>query len=145
MENLEQGILTQLNTKKYNFYCKQNYQNDISMTSYRIKKKINLVFIDLIVKKNNIDLILKEIDRFHNQNNEKKWKTYIIVGITNEKINKKDLFYFNGECMFVSFLLFNNEADEVYYYDKWIFALGLNFKKIVKEIKDIIIKAYIIK
>jgi len=141
MENLEQRILTQLNTKKYNLNRKQNYLHDISMTSYKIKKKINLVFIDLIVKKNNIDLILKEIDRFHTQNNIKSWETYIIVGITNEKFNKKELFYFNGENIFVNFLLLNNEAEaeEVYYYDKWIFTLGLNFKKIVKEIKDIII------
>ena len=141
MENLKQRILAQLNTKKYSLNSKQNYQHNISMTSYRIKKKINLVFIDLIVKKNNIDLILKEIDRFHTQNNIKSWETYIIVGITNEKFNKKELFYFNGENIFVNFLLLNNEAEaeEVYYYDKWIFTLGLNFKKIVKEIKDIII------
>lgn len=139
MENLKQRILAQLNTKKYSLNSKQSYQHNISMTSYRIKKKINLVFIDLIVKKNNIDIILREIDRFHTQNSIKNWETYIIVGTTNDKFNKRELFYFNGENIFVNFLLLNNEADEVYYYEKWIFALGLNFKKIVKEIKDIII------
>jgi hypothetical protein len=138
LENLEQRIVAQLNTKKYNLNSKQNYQQDISMTSYRIKKKINLVFIDIIVKKNNIDSILNEVERFHTQNKIKNWETYIIVGITNEKFNKSELFYFNGVNIFVNFLLLNNIDEEVYSYEKWIFALGFNVKKIVKEIKDII-------
>ena len=54
---------------------------------------------------------------------------------TNQKV---DLFYFNNVNTFVVFYLINEEADEVYMNDSWISAIGLNYKKYVRKINEIL-------
>jgi len=50
------------------------------------------------------------------------------------------LLYFNGVNTFVVFYLINEETNEVYMDDSWIFPIGLNYKKYVRKINEILKK-----
>ena len=63
-----------------------------------------------------------------------------MVGKTKEKFKKVDLLYFNNVNTFVVFYLINEETNEVYMNDSWISALGLNYKKYVRKINEILNK-----
>lgn len=63
-----------------------------------------------------------------------------MVGKTKEKFKKVDLLYFNNINTFVVFYLINEETDEVYMNDSWISAIGLNCKKYVIKINEILNK-----
>lgn len=68
------------------------------------------------------------------------YKTLIVVGKMKEKFKKVDLLYFNNVNTFVVFYLINEETNEVYMNDSWILALGLNYKKYVRKINEILNK-----
>ena len=59
------------------------------------------------------------------------------------KFKKVDLLYFNNVNTFVVFYLINEETNEVYMNDSWISALGLNYKKYVRKINEILNKQQI--
>ena len=63
-----------------------------------------------------------------------------MVGKTKEKFKKVDLLYFNNVNKFVVFYLINEETNDVYMNDSWISALGLNYKKYVRKINEILNK-----
>ena len=56
------------------------------------------------------------------------------------KFKKDDLLYFNNVNTFVVFYLINEETNEVFMNDSWISALGLNYKKYVRKINEILNK-----
>mgnify|MGYP001852937010 FL=1 len=61
-----------------------------------------------------------------------------MVGKTKEKFKKVDLLYFNNVNTFVVFYLINEETNDVYMNDSWISSLGLNYKKYIIKINQIL-------
>ena len=68
------------------------------------------------------------------------WKTLIVVGKTSDSLKKEDLFYFNGINTFVVFYLQNQNTNEIYFNDSWVFTMGLNWKKIIKKFNELLKK-----
>ena len=67
-------------------------------------------------------------------------KTLIVVGKTKEKFKKVDLVYFNSVNTLVVFYLINEETNEIYMDDSWFSFIGLNYKKYVRKINEILNK-----
>ena len=63
-----------------------------------------------------------------------------VVNKTKELFKKVDLLYFNNVNTIVVFYLINEETNEVYMNDSWISFLGLNYKKHVRKINEILNK-----
>lgn len=51
---------------------------------------------------------------------------------------KKDLVYFNGVDTFVSFYLINQKNNHIYFNDKRMFMLSVDWKKIIRKFNDIL-------
>lgn len=102
---------------------------------YPLKKNRYLAFLDVIVTHKNIESFLQSLA---DSVKVKKCKTVIVVSETNEVFSKTDLLYFNGVDTIVVFVLINNQNMEIYYTANWIYMLGLNYKKYVKQIVEII-------
>lgn len=64
-----------------------------------------------------------------------------MVGKTKDKFKKSDLLYFNSVNTIVVFYLINEETNDVYIDDSWISFLGLNYKKYVRKINEIVNKS----
>ena len=104
------------------------------------KKKRYLIFWDELIKKDSLNELLNYLQEKTNNSNFTKYKTLIVVGKTKEKFKKVDLLYFNNVNTFVVFYLINEENNEVYMNDSMIFVIGLNYKKYVRRINEIIKK-----
>jgi len=115
-------------------------QVDSELNCYLLEKKRYLVFWDELIKKDLILDLLNYLQEKTNNSNFTKYKTLIVVGKTKEKFKKVDLLYFNNVNTFVVFYLINEENNEVYMNDSMIFAIGLNYKKYVRRINEIINK-----
>lgn len=115
-------------------------QVDSELNCYLLDKKRYLVFWDELIKKDSLDELLNYLQEKTENSNFTEYKTLIVVGKTKEIFNKVDLLYFNSVNTFVVFYLINEETDEVYMNDSWISALGLNYKKYVRKINDILNK-----
>lgn len=63
-----------------------------------------------------------------------------MVGKTKDKFNKRELLYFNNVNTYVVFYLIEEETNNVYMNDSWISSLGLNYKKYIKKINEILNK-----
>lgn len=113
---------------------------DSELNCYLLEKKRYLVFWDELIKKDLIDELLNYLQEKTNNSNFTKYKTLIVVGKTKEKFKKVDLLYFNNVNTFVVFYLINEENNEVYMNDSMIFVIGLNYKKYVRRINEIINK-----
>ena len=54
-----------------------------------------------------------------------------------EEYKKEELLYFNNVNMIVVFYLINEEVNKIYMNDSWVFTLGLNYKKYIRKINEI--------
>lgn len=110
---------------------------DCDLECYEVAAKRYVVFLDELIKKDNIENFLADVEIKVN-NCTSKYKTLIVVGYTDETFMKQDLFYFNGLNSFASFYLLNKDTDEIYFNDSWIFTLGLNWRRIVRRFNEIL-------
>ena len=93
-----------------------------------------------ITKKDSIEEVLNYLEEKTKSTNFTEYKTLIVVGKTKEKFKKVDLLYFNNVNTYVVFYLINEETNDIYMNDSWISALGLNYKKYVRKINEILNK-----
>lgn len=61
-----------------------------------------------------------------------------MIGKTKDKLNKRELLYFNNVNTYVVFYLIEEETNTVYMNDSWISSLGLNYNKYVRKIYKIL-------
>ena len=113
---------------------------DSELQCYLLKKRRYLVFWDELVKKESIEQVLNYLRTKTNNSNFTDFKTLIVVGKTLEDYKKDELLYFDNVNTFVVFYLINEETNETYMNDSWIFTLGLNYKKYVRKIYEILNK-----
>ncbi len=123
----------------------QNYplvnKIDSELNCYLLDKKRYLVFWDELIKKDSIEEVLNYLEEKTKNTNFTEYKTLIVVGKTKDKFTKSDLLYFNSVNKIVVFYLINEETNDVYMDDSWISFLGLNYKKYVRKINEIINKS----
>ena len=122
----------------------QNYplinKVDCDLNCYCLAKKRYLIFWDEFIEKDAIIKILKSLEEKTNNSNFSEFKTLIIVGKTKEEYKKEELLYFNNVNMIVVFYLINEEVNKIYMNDSWVFTLGLNYKKYIRKINEIMTK-----
>ena len=111
---------------------------DSELNCYLLKNKRYLIFWDELIKKDLLDEVLNHLYEKTNNSNFTRYKTLIVVGKTNEQFKKVDLLYFNNVDTFVVFYLINDETDDIYMNDSFIAVLGLNYKKYVRRINEIL-------
>ncbi len=112
---------------------------------YELDKKKYLLFIDEVISKNNIPLILNRISEETSNNSFTKWKTIIIVGECNDVFLERELVYFDNTSIVAVFYLINRKFKRAYMNDNFTFALGNNYRKYVKKINKIIVKNGIVR
>ena len=112
------------------------------LNCYWLAKRRYLIFWEDLIEKNSMKTILNYIQEKTKNSNFSKWKTFIIIGKTQETFIKKDLFWFDGVNTFAVFYLINERTQEIFMYDSWIFALGCNYRKYVRRINAILNKRY---
>ena len=112
---------------------------DFSLDSYMLKKRRYLIFWNRLIEKKSIKDILIYLEEKTNNNNFPKYKTLIIFGETKDEFSKNDLVYFNTNT-YVVFYLINDDTNDIYMDDSWISEMGLNYKKYVRRINDIVKK-----
>lgn len=110
---------------------------DFSLDCYMLKKRRYLIFWNRLIEKKSIKDILIYLEEKTNNNNFPKYKTLIIFGETKDEFNKNDLVYFNTNT-YVVFYLINDDTNDIYMDDSWISEMGLNYKKYVRRINDIV-------
>lgn len=113
---------------------------DCELKCYLLAKKRYLVFYDELIKKESIEEVLKCLEEKTNNSKFTEFKTFIVVGKTLEDYKKEDLLYFNNVNTFVVFYLINEETNKMYMNDSRIFTIGLNYKKYVRKINEILNK-----
>lgn len=122
----------------------QNYplvnKVDFELNCYLLDKKKYLIFWNELIKKDSIKEVLSYLEEKTKNSNFTEYKTIIVIGKTKEKFKKVELLYFNNINTFVVFYLINEETNEVYMNDSWIFPIGLNYKKYVRKINEILKK-----
>lgn len=122
----------------------QNYplvnKVDCELKCYFLAKKRYLVFYDELIKKESIEEVLKCLEEKTNNSKFTEFKTLIVVGKTLDDYKKEDLLYFNNVNTFVVFYLINEETNKMYMNDSRIFTIGLNYKKYVRKINEILNK-----
>lgn len=122
----------------------QNYplvnKVESELNCYLLEKKRYLVFWNELIKSESIEEVLNYLEEKTKNSNFSEYKTLIVVGKTKEKFKKADLLYFNNVNTIVVFYLINEETNEVYMNDSWISFLGLNYKKYVRKINEILNK-----
>ena len=111
---------------------------DSELNCYLLKKRRYLVFWDELIKIDSIKEVLNYLEEKTKSTNFTEYKTLIVVGKTKEEFKKVDLLYFNNVNTFVVFYLINEETNEAYMNDSWIASLGLNYKKYVRKINEIL-------
>ena len=112
--------------------------NQITKHCHLVTKDRYVFFCQEPVTKKNISNELNNLEKMFKASPFPEWKTFIAVAKTEDTFQKNELFFFDGVSTFVVFLLINEQKAELYFNDKWIFPLGLNFKKIVRNIKSIL-------
>ena len=119
----------------------QNYplinKVDCDLNCYCLAKKRYLIFWDEFIEKDAIIKVLKSLEEKTNNSNFSEFKTLIIVGKTKEEYKKEELLYFNNVNMIVVFYLIIEEVNKIYMNDSWVFTLGLNYKKYIRKINEI--------
>lgn len=110
---------------------------DFSLDCYMLKKRRYLIFWNRLIEKKSIKDILIYLEEKTNNNNFPKYKTLIIFGETKDEFSKNDLVYFNTNT-YVVFYLINDDTNDIYMDDSWISEMGLNYKKYVRRINDIV-------
>ena len=105
-----------------------------------LDKRRYLIFWNELIKKDSIEKMLNYLEEKTKNPNFTESKTLIVVGKTKEKFKKVDLVYFNSVNTLVVFYLINEETNEIYMDDSWISFIGLNYKKYVRKINEILNK-----
>lgn len=122
----------------------QNYplvnKIDFELNCYLLDKRRYLIFWNELIKKDSIEKMLNYLEKKTKNPNFTESKTLIVVGKTKEKFKKVDLVYFNSANTLVVFYLINEETNEIYMDDSWISFIGLNYKKYVRKINEILNK-----
>lgn len=122
----------------------QNYplvnKIDFELNCYLLDKRRYLIFWNELIKKDYIEKMLNYLEEKTKNPNFTESKTLIVVGKTKEKFKKVDLVYFNSVNTLVVFYLINEETNEIYMDDSWISFIGLNYKKYVRKINEILNK-----
>lgn len=122
----------------------QNYplinKVDCDLNCYCLAKKRYLIFWYEFIEKDATIKVLKSLEEKTNNSNFSEFKTLIIVGKTKEEYKKEELLYFNNVNMIVVFYLINEEVNKIYMNDSWVFTLGLNYKKYIRKINEIMTK-----
>lgn len=122
----------------------QNYplvnKIDFELNCYLLDKRRYLIFWNELIKKDSIEKMLNYLEEKTKNPNFTESKTLIVVGKTKEKFKKVDLVYFNSVNTLVVFYLINEETNEIYIDDSWISFIGLNYKKYVRKINEILNK-----
>lgn len=113
---------------------------DSELNCYLLDKKRYLVFWDELVKYESIEEVLNYLYKKTKNSNFSEFKTLIVISKTKENFKKADLLYFDNVNTIVVFYLINEETNEVYMNDSWISFLGLNYKKYVRKINEILNK-----
>lgn len=122
----------------------QNYplvnKIDFELNCYLLDKRRYLIFWNELIKKDSIEKMLNYLEEKTKNPNFTESKTLIVVGKTKEKFKMVDLVYFNSVNTLVVFYLINEETNEIYMDDSWISFIGLNYKKYVRKINEILNK-----
>ena len=122
----------------------QNYplvnKIDFELNCYLLDKRRYLIFWNELIKKDSIEDKLNYLEEKTKNPNFTESKTLIVIGKTKEKFKKVDLVYFNSVNTLVVFYLINEETNEIYMDDSWISFIGLNYKKYVRRINEIVNK-----
>ena len=122
----------------------QNYplvnKIDFELNCYLLDKRRYLIFWNELIKKDSIEEMLNYLEEKTKNPNFTESKTLIVIGKTKEKFKKVDLVYFNSVNTLVVFYLINEETNEIYMDDSWISFIGLNYKKYVRRINEIVNK-----
>ncbi len=122
----------------------QNYplvnKIDFELNCYLLDKRRYLIFWNELIKKDSIEDMLNYLEEKTKNPNFTESKTLIVIGKTKEKFKKVDLVYFNSVNTLVVFYLINEETNEIYMDDSWISFIGLNYKKYVRRINEIVNK-----
>lgn len=122
----------------------QNYplvnKIDFELNCYLLDKRRYLIFWNELIKKDSIEKMLNYLEEKTKNPNFTESKTLIVVGKTKEKFKKVDLVYFNSVNTLVVFYLIDEETNEIYMDDSWISFIGLNYKKYVRKINEILNK-----
>lgn len=113
---------------------------DSELNCYLLDKKRYLVFWDELVKYESIEEVLNYLYKKTKNSNFSEFKTLIVISKTKENFKKADLLYFDNVNTIVVFYLINEETNEVYMNDSWISFIGLNYKKYVRKINEILNK-----
>ncbi len=113
---------------------------DSELNCYLLEKRRYLVFWDELIKKGSIKEVLNYLEEKTKSTNFTEYKTLIVVGKTKEKFKKVNLLYFNNVNTYVVFYLIDEETNDIYMNDSWISSLGLNYKKYVRKINEILNK-----
>ena len=125
-------------------YSRKNYplvnKIDFELNCYLLDKRRYLIFWNELIKKDSIEKMLNYLEEKTKNPNFTESKTLIVVGKTKEKFKKVDLVYFNSVNTLVVFYLINEETNEIYMDDSWISFIGLNYKKYVRKINEILNK-----
>ena len=120
----------------------QNYplvnKIDFELNCYLLDKRRYLIFWNELIKKDSIEKMLNYLEEKTKNPNFTESKT--LIGKTKEKFKKVDLVYFNSVNTLVVFYLINEETNEIYMDDSWISFIGLNYKKYVRKINEILNK-----
>lgn len=104
---------------------------------FEVIKRRYVIFYDEKINKNNMENLLDEFNKALNKKLSKV-RTLIVVGHTDEQINKEDLVYFNGVDTFVVFYLKNDNNNEIYFNNKRVFFLSVDWKKIINKFNQIL-------
>lgn len=113
---------------------------DSVLNCYLLDKRRYLIFWNELIQKASINEVLNYLEEITKNTNFTKYKTLIVVGKTKEKFKKSDLLYFNNVNTLVVFYLIDEENNDIYMNDSWISFLGLNFKKYIRKINEILNK-----
>ncbi len=120
--------------KNYPLTEKENCE----LECYNLAKRRYLIFWEDLIKKSDIYSILESVEQKTQNFDLSGYKTLVVFGKTNESFKTNELFYFNGVNVFVVFYLINEQTNEKYMNDKWIYVFGCNYKKYVRRIDEIV-------
>ena len=120
--------------KEYPLSEKVEFESDC----YRLDFSRYLIFWNDLINKDSVEEILSLLQEKTPNSNCSEAKTLIIVGKTDDIFKRDELVFFNGVNIVVVFYLINEHKQKVFMDDHGIAFLGLNYKKHVKRINEIL-------
>lgn len=110
---------------------------------FRVKRKRFVLFHPAQIDKQNIEAALNETKSMLERLNVPGWRTVVVVAPTEDSFESAELLYFDNVNTFIVFYLIDIQKKCAYMNDSWIFTLGLNYKKVVRNINEIVKKAFL--